>query len=60
MREMKRPKKNSLFDDELEVLPERFSYMDGFRLGFGVFVAFVLGSALVAGLAYATIRLFKL
>ena len=56
---MKRPK-SSLFDDELETLPERFSYMDGFRLGFGIFVAFVLGSALASGLVYATIRLFKL
>ena len=56
---MKRPK-NSLFDDDLEVLPERFSYMDGFRLGFGIFVAFVLGSAIVVGLAEAIIRLFKL
>lgn len=56
---MKLPKHN-LLEDDIETTSGHLSYMDGFRFGLGFLVALVIGSGLVAGLAYLVVRLFKL
>ncbi|HSX48563.1 MAG TPA: hypothetical protein VLF41_03645 [Candidatus Nanoarchaeia archaeon] len=42
--------KKFLFDDDTKPLNDGPSYMDGFRFGFGMFVAWMVGLLIVSGI----------
>ncbi|MBW3538504.1 hypothetical protein KY386_03370 [Candidatus Parcubacteria bacterium] len=48
------------FLDEDGKSSQPLSYMDGFRFGLGQFVAWLLGTVLIAGLGLAVAALLKL
>jgi len=52
--------KRFLFDDEKPAPDRGPSYSDGFRFGFGFFIAWLLGLLIVSGLTAALSRLLHL
>ena len=52
--------KRFLFDDEKPPESRTVNYMDGFRFGFGFFIAWLLGLMLVSGVGALLGRLLHL
>lgn len=51
--------KKNFLDEELQT-DAKLSYTDGFRFGFGMFIAWLLGTVLVGGLATLIAKLLNL
>jgi len=55
------PKSDSFLRDAInpEKAHHHLTFMDGFRFGFGAFIAILFGSLVVGGIAMASVNLFK-
>ena len=55
------PKSDSFLRDAIhpEKAQHHLTYMDGFRFGFGAFIAILFGSLVVGGIAMASVNLIK-
>ncbi|HSX14697.1 MAG TPA: hypothetical protein VLE72_02190 [Candidatus Saccharimonadales bacterium] len=53
-------KKNLLGANTDIVPPNGFGFSDGFRFGFGFFVAWLLGLSILSGLGYLILKIFKI
>lgn len=51
--------RKNFLDEELQS-ETKVSYIDGFRFGFGMFIAWLLGTVLVGGLATIIAKLLNL
>ena len=57
---MAKPKKDNFLADAVQAREPILSYRDGFRFGFGFFIAGLVVSLLVGGLAWAIVALFSI
>ncbi len=50
----------NFLDEDVKPVIRNLTYMDGFRFGFGLFVAWLLGIIIVSGLGFLSARLLRL